>query len=510
MAASASIVNRPDLVSPVIGGLFYRLDSASASITDFKYVVDLYQYTDSGTGTKLGRFKFPPRPDNYGVFDASKSLRGRMGFAARPFSPSIVRPTDVSDSSISPACIYTINPGVEYYYGAVFADTNFGAYTGGYTLGYTFSSPHGLLVGDVITIDKDNKQLNLQYDGTCSVVQVVDSWKIGVDKMFGDSSTNEGGVVSYLLRMSSSIDNKLNTFNGTRQYDEAGQNFLYAYVVGTNSSAVPYVGQTRALTTYGNVTDEYRRVKTDDYECLSVLTGTSSDKFTYERIRKYNSSNTLLGTYFISNSVSTNHISRLDCPSGPANLLAGGIDVTDSSYYYIDFVEGATSSPSQVSYNYKYIIESANCNYTNYRIMFMNQLGGTDFYNFKLDSKNTYNTQKTEFKKTLDWNYSMSQNGSPRGRTTLSQKTTHQVTITTDWITEKESIWLRELINSPEVFVLRPVNDFQYIGLNIYTNNYIPIIITETSYQVKTYLRDKLFNLQITFEYANNIRVQNQ
>jgi hypothetical protein len=454
----------------------------------------------------------------------------------------------------------------------------------------------------------------------------------------------------------------LNTFNGVRQYDAAGENFGYLYYIGTASSANFYQSS-RALTKFGNTTDEYRRVLTyltsqfalGDPEVLSVLTPGGNDRFTYERVRQYNSAGTLLSTNYVANPITTTYSSRLDVPSGPWNLLNNGIDVANCAYYYIDFIKGATlstnvlynggftsslggwgntsswipgptdsftitsnqavydgqfdsggltlinnvtslvpgdsyyvtittvtaSSPYQnieasiylgsnrvqlttsqiyipgtygfnivaggtqakiavgtdgqggsltfdnmsilsaatvaASKTYKYVIDRNNCNYIPYRLLFMNELGGTDFYNFKLDSKQTFNTQKTEFKKTLDWDYafdtvrsgSSGYNMGPRGRTILSQKVTQQITITSDWITEKESIWLRELITSPEVYVIQSRKPYEFYD-NATELISVPIIITDTSWQVKTYTRDKLFNVQVTFEFANNIRVQNQ
>jgi len=112
MAASASVVNRPDVLSPVIGGLYYRLDSASASIPDFKYVVDLFKYSEAGVSTFIGKFKFPPRPDNYGIFDVSKPLRSHLQYGCVPFQTGIEKVYGVNDSTLQPNCVYYITPGV--------------------------------------------------------------------------------------------------------------------------------------------------------------------------------------------------------------------------------------------------------------------------------------------------------------------------------------------------------------------------------------------------------------
>lgn len=59
----------------------------------------------------------------------------------------------------------------------------------------TSSTPHGLVVGDLITIDKNNKSLNPQYDGDHNVLEVVDNYKVIIDVDYGADSTLEGGKV---------------------------------------------------------------------------------------------------------------------------------------------------------------------------------------------------------------------------------------------------------------------------------------------------------------------------
>ena len=60
-------------------------------------------------------------------------------------------------------------------------------------LGLSFSTPHGYVVGDIISINKDNKLINPQYDGETTVVAVVDNHLLITDKIFGSSSVLEGG-----------------------------------------------------------------------------------------------------------------------------------------------------------------------------------------------------------------------------------------------------------------------------------------------------------------------------
>jgi hypothetical protein len=77
-----------------------------------------------------------------------------------------------------------------------YVDTYWWSETAPNTLGLTFgATAHGLVLGDLVSIDKDDKLLNPQYDGDAEVIAVVDDYMVVVNKSFGASSTLEGGVI---------------------------------------------------------------------------------------------------------------------------------------------------------------------------------------------------------------------------------------------------------------------------------------------------------------------------
>ena len=64
-------------------------------------------------------------------------------------------------------------------------------------LGLIFTTAHDLVVGDIITIDKDNKTINPSYDGTASVVQVVSANEIKTDVSYGYNPYITATLVPY-------------------------------------------------------------------------------------------------------------------------------------------------------------------------------------------------------------------------------------------------------------------------------------------------------------------------
>lgn len=101
-----------------------------------------------------------------------------------------------------------------------------------YSLGLTFgTTPHGLEIGDLIKIDKDDKTINGQYDGEATVVDIIDDYMILVDKAFGNSSTMEGGIVkrrtgTAVIQNFNFFDNNVATGNVT---SESNLQKVYSY-----------------------------------------------------------------------------------------------------------------------------------------------------------------------------------------------------------------------------------------------------------------------------------------
>jgi hypothetical protein len=63
-------------------------------------------------------------------------------------------------------------------------------------VGLTFSTPHTLAKGDLVTIDKTDKTINSQYDGEWKVLSIVNNYHIIVDILWGSNSMLESGSLT--------------------------------------------------------------------------------------------------------------------------------------------------------------------------------------------------------------------------------------------------------------------------------------------------------------------------
>jgi hypothetical protein len=111
--------------------------------------------------------------------------------------------------------------------------------------------------------------------------------------------------------------------------------------------------------------------------------------------------------------------------------------------------------------------------------------------------KDNFSVTRKQYRKNA---YSLS--GTNYGYQTDAQNNTNyyteasqKITLNSDFITEDESIWLKELVMSPNIWIM---DDGVLKALNI----------TSTDYAIKTTLNDKLFNLTIECEMSFVDKVQ--
>lgn len=446
--------------------IYYELSSNNATQSGFKYLNNVSITGPIGTGSYL--YKVPPRPVTAnGLFSASDILKTYTSYTANPYISAIL---------FTPECYVEWNTTFyeEWNLGKTFSDTFFSAGA----LGLTFSTAHGLLPSDVITIDKDNKQINPQYDGTCSVVSVPNAVSLITSKSFGASTTAEGGTITNVIKYSqpATASSSLWGFNGTRQYDEVLAPFSGYTLTDPNS---------RLLTKWGQASK--KRVFIDDWGTMGFQVATGSTSY-YVNVEGFDGGGNVIISGTVGGTWSGGR--SFDIPAYPNNLSIAGINLFGAVGYDIAMWNSVLG---QVSGTYSFEIVE-NCSpYENFRIMFLNSLGKMDYWNFNWLSKDMYNVERTEFKKTLEAFYSIGD----RGQTILSQNVQRTFYLSSDWITEYESGYLKELIYSPEVYW-------------VYNGNYYPLIITNTQYEKRTYLKDKLFCISIDVKLAYREATQNQ
>ena len=162
-------------------------------------------------------------------------------------------------------------------------------------------------------------------------------------------------------------------------------------------------------------------------------------------------------------------------------LIAGGISIIDT--YNVSLL-GATNN---VLASRTFSLNTECSQYPTVRLHWMNKLGGFDSFNFNKNTINAMDIERKQFKAPLPIGYSKQDRLKTNYNTTINDK----ISINSDWITEAESTLLEELATSPVIYLERSATEF------------VAVNITNTSYEIKTFLTDrKMFNVTFDIEYT--------
>ena len=493
----ATLASEPFYANPVNGEIWYTLQSASASFfPDYNYIIDLWEVskTTGATTSKIGRFKFPPRPVTYnGNLSVNKALKPYIFNNIADVNP----PGEDDVTALNGLfCTWKVSYGFEYN-----PQIEYGDIVNSPAFGFVTQANEGFQVGDQITINKTNNAVNSQYNGN-KVIGSVSSGAIsipglsgtwfwyGIDGVFGQSTPPlyDGGLITNILRVTGTSSTRIG-FNGTRQYSERALDFTTDYVFD-NTTNQRWL-QTRI--NYGGTTRF--DIGPDEVETLNFLNNFAGGVTL--KLNTFNGAIPVAGGTYTQNYTLLSNRKYFTCPIGTYNLkqLFGSTTFDGADRYRVSiFTSGGGGAPL-LQLQFRTIVQPCLI-YENVRIMFLNRLGGYEYFTFNKDNKKTVAVNRTEYKKVLDINYSYGD----RGQTVLAQDVQYTFTLNSDWITESTYKWLEELTTSPEVYIVELIE-------GVYRLN--PIVITDTSYVIKTQLRDRVFNLALSYKLAYPINVAN-
>ena len=191
-------------------------------------------------------------------------------------------------------------------------------------------------------------------------------------------------------------------------------------------------------------------------------------------------------------------------PAGVTGVAGPFDQMVLTLFPYDDYTICATTGVDEgVSQVVTLNIDDTNCwGFQPIRFTWLNPLGGRDWYTFM--KRNTFVQQAartTLYKLPGYWSaasYSVYDNQPARyGTTVFRNDLTNTWTASTDWLTEAESYWLREMFASPSVFAYLPDR-----------TQPVAIIIQDAEYAVQTIRRENLFQYFVSFTESLPANVQ--
>tara|TARA_R110002020_G_scaffold18189_1_gene63937 strand:+ start:31 stop:1434 length:1404 start_codon:yes stop_codon:yes gene_type:complete len=304
-------------------------------------------------------------------------------------------------------------------------------------------------------------------------------------------------------------------FNGYLKYTDILDltNFRYGYTI------TPFVLASSDRSFLSNApTIQYANV--NDYGTISFLNMNGLFQISF---KFYNSAGVLLGTESVIRTVANGGLSNtgdigfelsyFGCfPGNLQNwstvfqgLVAAG--TIQGGYYNVQAV-GLFGSISQ-----SYTI-NVNCpklkGYEPIRMCWLNQWGTWDYYTFTMKSIRKLSTKGSTYNQLPGtWNEGTYRiHGFKGGKKAFRVNTTEMITMNTDFVNESESEWFEELINSPEVYILKGYEETS-VTSNDSLNTYVtPVRLTTSSYTRKTIANDKLMQYTFEVEKSKTLRTQ--
>jgi hypothetical protein len=480
MPITVTATTQPNNFEPVNAPIWFIFSGFTSGLDNFKYLIDVDKKIEPfGTTTyTTTKYKIPPRPNGEGWFSPNKILKGPFENSVNPFISGYGGTTTrkVEKQYVR----YQLKYGWEYNPNSAFT----GTYDDGGKLGLVIDNSD-FQIDDNVRLSMTNKTFNTQYNTTAPILGLSGSTGITVDIDYGVPVINETGNIILHSRLDNLTPEK-QVYNGTRQYNQRTVNFGDIYLIDTSSTSTTE----SFLYTYPQAR---KKVFIDSYETISFITSLASNwSVTIER---FDIDGNVIGTTGGSPTLvpAVDGRFRWNFGVGPQNIKN---EFNNQNYFngvaYYTVRITTTGNANTVSETITYEIVP-NCSpYDNYRIVFLNRVGGYEYFDFKMNHKKTTEIEKTEYGKVLDWNYSMGE----RGRDILSVKATENFEINSDWVSEDEAEWLEQLFTSPDVYVIR-------------NNELYPIIITDRQYQSKNQLREQIFNITVNFKFAFDINLQN-
>jgi hypothetical protein len=191
--------------------------------------------------------------------------------------------------------------------------------------------------------------------------------------------------------------------------------------------------------------------------------------------------------------------------SGFATYVAAGA-IQGGSYTIV----AQDSGSNEISKTYTIKLNCPNGKgYEPIRLCWLNQWGAWDYYTFTQKSiKSTSTSGATYNQLAGTWNESLYRPDSYKGgKKAFRVNATEKITMNSDFVTEDEAVIFEELVNSPEVYLLKGY--VSGVETTSVLNQYVtPVRLLTSSFTKKTIANDKLMQYNFEIEKSKTLRTQ--
>lgn len=472
-----TILEEPNILSTIYNEVILVLDSDKKTEDSFEWLVDI-----KINGVTSSSIRISPNPNGDGVVDLHRHLESAV--------TSTLDHTNLQTFStmIESFIKYSVALSESYV-----VENNYTFSDNSSNVQFNGSFPHGLSIGDRVTVQEDSTVPG--YIGNSTVTSVIGPNQFVTSETF----TSVGTGTAKRTDGSPSIFPSGTVMTGDKFAVNTSLKFLERQSFDFSDFQLETSTPGRWLSSLSTVKDN-TNISIDDRFWSNVFHDvTDSSKF-LEVI----SDN---GTFRITNPFSTTSDTNkfLNIGIGPWNLIntTDSVSVVSGSLPIIDSntkrytVKTINSSfvPTSETINFK--INNVELRFEKFRLIYLDRFGSYLNLIFDAAHRQTTKFQRTTYRKNFgSYDTSWGYNTYDRGNTHLDSDITESFRINSNWVDETVGSQIIEMIGSSNVFHLN--EDGTLLAVDIKTN----------SVNTKTRLNDKLFNYDLTFEYSFKNSIQ--
>ena len=481
-----TIIAQPQSFTPAYNPVKFIIDSTNKNLNGFKYIFDVYN-----GATLIGRFKvLPTFGTGYGELDLSKFL---SSYVSWDFQPLVTTDYDAVNSYYN----YEVKTGEEYL--AQFNYTSALTNSSGFV---RVNVTNTFAIGDQINITQaDGGAANPLVEGLHSVTNSSGSWfEIGVSWTSVTDANIDGSVVYADQRKVVTYDvtdfDVKRVFNGARRFIE-----FPTYDEDTYNPN----GVTKLWVTNQPQTEFYATLGQDLW---INIRGRIGKKIVFEN------SNGDLFSKLLTNNTTIEGVAVGPNNAGVLTIAAGTLPLVkpDTTYYDFYYDDGG-----QKSVKYRVNIDRR-VQINEYHLCFLDRMGSWSSFAFQLKSYERGEVQRDEYNKDVQgyvsdgqWNY----NYEEFGFSTFNINVVKTLELNSNWMTQNMATYFEELVTSPQVFFKLvtylttedgiPVIDEDGCPVRVpESTNYLPVIVTNNSYEVFKERNKNLIKQTLVVKLANN------
>lgn len=186
-------------------------------------------------------------------------------------------------------------------------------------------------------------------------------------------------------------------------------------------------------------------------------------------------------------------------PVGLKNLVQGEYLTQQQANRTAFYTVVGTSEEGEVTAKYGFYVDE-DCKYNPVHVYWLNQMGGWDSYSFIKKNERSIDVEKKRYKTYLG-NYNTANVETPFDTKNYSRSINERepivktfINLTSDWITESEFKWMKDLFYSKSVWMV----DDNVDGYNI-----LPVVVEDTNYLMKRERNFKKYNQTLRLQLAN-------